>query len=656
AQNMSSFEKYKYSIDEEFKNGSTEFYKLVQSKYLEQLPLVKKYALEALDKPFTFDGNDEIDLSGKKQSYALNNDELKNRWEKSVKYRTLVRFVELKEEQEKAIIEKVEKEKTNKIKTIKVNQIDTLIKTEIELEQKARESVKKNMEYYFRRLDKIGNTERFGFYCNAITQYLDPHTNFFAPQDKKRFDESMSGAFFGIGAVLQSKEGVCSISQIVTGSPCFEQGSLKVGDVILKVAQGEEEPVDINGWDLEDVVQIIRGKKGSEVRLTTKHLNGSIEIIPIIRDKVEMEATFAKSIIINEGYKKFGFILLPEFYADFGGNNGGRRCSVDIQKEIEKLKAEKVDGIILDLRNNGGGSLGDVVDIAGFFIPSGPVVQVKSRDSKPEQLYDENPGVLWEGPLAIMINGNSASASEILAAAIQDYKRGIIIGSNSFGKGTVQRVFNLDDFYRGSAKSVLLADGSSSELKPLGSLKLTVQKFYRINGGSTQLKGVTPDVIIPDSYDLLDLGEKKDKHAIPWDQIASADYEPYKIFNLNTLIAKSNIRVQNNPIFGLIGENAKRLKEQFDNNTYSLNEKKYKEEIAEAKKISDKMEELNKNKTLLKTYQMKVDLDLIASDTAAITKSKDFQKLIQKDAAIFETVNIMKDWNTLLPLSINAKK
>ncbi len=641
AQDMSLFEKYKYSLDEEFKNGTTTFYNLVQSKYLEQIPTVKNFVLEALKKSYTFDGNDQIDLDGKNNLLASNNDELKLRWEKSIKYRTLVRFVELKEEQEKAIKDK---------------KPDSLIKNEAQLEKEARESVKVNMEYYFRRLGKIGATERFGFYCNAITQLVDPHTNFFAPKDKQRFDESMSGSFVGIGAVLQSKNGLCSITQIVTGSPCFEQGSLKVGDVIQKVAQGKEDPVDINGWDLEDVVNIIRGKKGTEVRLTTKHLNGTIEIISIIRDKVETEATFAKSIIINEGNKKFGFILLPEFYADFSGNNGGRRCSIDIKNEIEKLKAEKVNGIILDLRNNGGGSLGDVVDIAGYFIPSGPVVQVKSRDAKPEQLYDENPGVLWDGPLAVMINGNSASASEILAAAIQDYKRGIIIGSNSFGKGTVQRVFNLDDFYRGSAKTILNEDGSANELKPLGSLKLTVQKFYRINGGSTQLKGVTPDITIPDSYDLLDMGEKKDKHAIPWDQIASADYEAFNMFNLKSLIEKSKIRVQQNPIFGLIGENAKRLKEQFDNNTYSLNEKKYKEEIAKAKKISDKMEELNKNKILLKTYQMKADFDLITSDTTAISKNKEFQKIIQKDAAIFETVNIMKDWNTLLPISINLKK
>jgi carboxyl-terminal processing protease len=338
---------------------------------------------------------------------------------------------------------------------------------------------------------------------NSICHVVDPHTDFFPPKDKQRFDEEMSGSFIGIGAVLQSDGSNCVIKQIVTGSPCWKEGRLKVNDIILKVAQGAEEPVDIASWDTDDIVSIIRGKAGTEVRLTVKHLDGSIEVISIIRGKVETEATFAKSSVLQVGKTKIGYILLPEFYASFNERNG-RRCAVDMAKEIEKLKSEKVAGMIIDLRGNGGGSLSDVVEIGGMFIDQGPVVQVKSKGAVAQPLNDEAPGTLYDGPLTILVNQGSASASEILAAAMQDYKRGIVIGTTSFGKGTVQRVYPLEDFYQGD-QSVL----------PFGSIKLTLQKFYRINGGSTQLKGVTPDVSLPDLYELMDVGERKDENSLP---------------------------------------------------------------------------------------------------------------------------------------------
>jgi carboxyl-terminal processing protease len=404
-------------------------------------------------------------------------------------------------------------------------------------------------------------------------------------------------------------------------------------DIILKVAQGAEDPVEISGWDIEDVVSIIRGKEGSEVRLTTKHLDGNIEVIKIIRGKVETEATFAKSTIIKNNNQKIGYIMLPEFYADFQSRNG-RRCAVDMGKEVEKLKKENVQGIIIDLRNNGGGSLSDVVEIGGMFIDKGPIVQVKSKDAPSQSLDDRESGMLYDGPLAILINQGSASASEILAAAMQDYKRAIILGTTSFGKGTVQRIFPLEDFYQGDPS-----------LLPFGSIKLTLQKFYRINGGSTQLKGVTPDIMLPDMYDLMDMGERKDENSMPWDQIAKADYKLNKTsVDFNALIESSKKRAIANESFNIITKNAKRLKQQFDDNRYSLIEKKYIEQMKETKDLAKKMEDLNKNKKVLPVNYMAVDLPNFHKDTTSTRMNDEWLKAIGKDPYIAEAANVLSDW------------
>ncbi|KXK41517.1 MAG: carboxyl-terminal protease [Bacteroidetes bacterium OLB11] len=520
---IDEFEKYKFSIDEEIKEGSTIFYDLVSSRIKQRISDADTFYKEALLNPFDFNGNETIELDGKKLNWAKDIDELKNRWKLSMKYRSLARFEELIEQQKKS---------TNK---------KDKDKTEDQLEIEARESVKKNMGFYFKRLNKISESDRFASYMNSICHVVDPHTDFFPPKDKQRFDEEMSGKFYGIGAVLQSEEGNCKIKSIVVGSPCWKEGHLKVGDVILKVAQQNEDPVEIAGWDIEEIVSIIRGKDGTLVTLTVKHLDGSNEEIIIKRGKVEKDETFAKSAIIKEGGNNIGYILLPEFYADFQ-DAGGRRCAVDMRNEIHKLKEEKVNGIIIDLRNNGGGSLQDVVEIGGLFVNKGPIVQVKSKSENAQAMAVRSNEALYDGPLVILINQASASASEILAAALQDYNRAIIMGSTSFGKGTVQRVFPIDDFFQGN-----------KNLLPFGSLKLTLQKFYRINGGSTQLKGVTPDIKIPDLYHLIDIGERRDSNSLVWDQIAKAEYKPIvSLVDFKDLISKSNKRISSDPTFDLI--------------------------------------------------------------------------------------------------------
>lgn len=617
-QDIDAFREYETRIDDDIKEGKTDLFDLVNERIKSRMKDASAFYTEALKNPFTFNSDEFIELDGKKLSWCANEEEMKQRWYKSMKYRTLARLTELKDQQ-KTTTDKGEKEKT-------------LAQLEID----ARENVKKSMDNYFKRLNKINETDRFATYMNSICHVVDPHTDFFPPKDKQRFDEEMSGSFIGIGAVLQSDGSHCTIKQIVTGSPCWKEGRLKVNDVILKVAQGSEEPVDIAGWDTEDIVSIIRGKLGTEVRLTVKHLDGSQEVISIIRGKVETEATFAKSSVINIGKTKIGYILLPEFYASFNESNG-RRCAVDMAIEIEKLKKENVSGLIVDLRGNGGGSLSDVVEIGGMFIDKGPIVQVKSKGAPAQTLNDENAGSLYDGPLTILVNQGSASASEILAAAMQDYKRGIVLGTTSFGKGTVQRVYPLEDFY-----------GGEQSLLPFGSIKLTLQKFYRINGGSTQLKGVNPDVTLPDLYELLDVGERKDENSLPWDQIAKSNYKPIKNdATFATLIENSKKRVGGNTAFTLIRQNATLIKKQNDDNKYSLNENVYSQQLKEAKDLSKKIEDINKNKKVGEVSNLMADKSEIQKDSVKVRTNKEWLENLSKDPYVAEASNVILDWINL---------
>lgn len=635
---INELDKYKYQIDDEIKNGSVEFYNKLSDLFTKRIDDADKYYKEILKTPFTFTGNEKLQLDGEKQNYAANDNELKERWKEFLKYRVLAKYVDLQNDQKKRLTDS-----TNKAKdTIKV-------KTNTQLEADAREAVKKNQDSYFKRLHKLTDDDRFTLFVNCITNSEDPHTDYFPPKEKQRFDEAMSGTFYGIGAQLRQDGDKIKVEAIITGSPCWKQGELKAGDEIMKVAQAEKEPVDVEGYDIEDVVQLIRGKKGTEVRLTVKQPSGSIKVVPIIRGEVLIDATFAHSAIIKSEAGPIGYIYLPEFYSDFQHING-RRCADDVAVEVQKLKSEGVAGIILDLRNNGGGSLSDVVDMAGLFVGHGPVVQVKSNDASPIVLRSPDKPALYTGPMAVMVNQNSASASEIMAAALQDYKRAIVVGSTTYGKGTVQKIVPLDEFIdpltRMKLQSEAIAGKSGSVLSSLGSLKITVQKFYRINGGSTQLKGVTPDVVMPDPYSMVDNGERHDKAALPWDEIPAADYTPTNsLGDLHALVTLSETRIANNPTFQLIKQNAEKLKKQEEDNSVSLNETSYRQELDEANATSKKLEELQKKVTAFDFTNPKADMSHINADSASIAKNNEWLKNLKKDIYISETVNILNDMN-----------
>jgi carboxyl-terminal processing protease len=464
---------------------------------------------------------------------------------------------------------------------------------------------------------------------------MDPHTTYFAPVDKRSFDEMLSGTFYGIGAQLQEKDGKITIASLITGMPAWKSGEITPGDEIIKVGEGAATPVDVTGYAVTDAVKLIRGeKRGSEVRLTLKKADGTVKVVPIIRDKISLDDTFARSAVINNNGHKIGYIYLPEFYADFDDPNG-RRSATDVAKEVEKLKAAHVEGIVMDLRGNGGGSLTDVVDMVGLFIKDGPVVQVKGREGAASILPDKDKEVLYAGPLAVMVDELSASASEIFAAAIQDYHRGIIIGSSStYGKGTVQRSVSLDP----QSETPFFNHPSEG----LGDVKLTFRKFYRINGGATQLRGVVPDIIIPDRLENAKLREKDNPDALHWDEIPKANYTLWNPgYSYAPVIQTINADVNNNLDFKGIREQVALL-DKYRNAETPLNIVKYKQMQSDIQEAAKKLDNYSKLPVDLKTETLTPDSLAMAGDTAKVSKQNIFLKTIGSDIYINETVKALE--------------
>ncbi|MBC7902517.1 MAG: carboxy terminal-processing peptidase [Gemmatimonadaceae bacterium] len=613
---IQELKKFETRIDDEILGASVSFVPAVSEVFKKRMPEAEALYKEILSKPFDFTADETLVGDPTKREFAKNETDRKEFWRKRLKYLTLVRYVDLMDVQDK-----------NKGKA------GYVVRSNEDLEKDARDRVLRIMNKTFDRYKfKFTDEERFNLFVNTITSSLDPHTDYFPPVDKRYFDEEMSGKFYGIGASLRQEEGGIKIASILTGSPAWKSGELTVGDLIVKVAQAEAEPVDLTGYDVQDAVKIIRGKKGTEVRLTVKKTDGSLKVITLIRDEIVQDETFARSSIVSNGKSKIGFIYLPEFYADFDDPKG-RRCADDVAKEINRLKEEKVDGIIMDLRNNGGGSLYDVVKMVGLFVEEGPIVQVKDRDGKPSILRDRDRTVLYDGPLAVMVNEFSASASEIFAAAIQDYKRGIIIGSTTtYGKGTVQRNIGLD-------KDLGFMTANSE----LGTVKLTLQKFYRINGGSTQLRGVASDIVLPDLYEYSNLREKDEKDALPWDEIQKADYSTWKYgVEMNSLRNNSTVRTANNPAFKLIKTNTEWLARENDK-VYSLGINKYREEKKKVDATVKQLESLNKLAKELDVTALPADVNKYANDKDKDERFKAWLKGLQNDIYLDETVNVMND-------------
>lgn len=627
---IDALKKYETKIDDEIHGAEIKSFFDVNEIYLKRLNEASILFNAILAKPFDFTKDEAIQTDIEKLSFPKTLAERTEVWRKYLKYLVLSKFVDMQEEREKS---SATKKKFN-TEADSINKVPFKAKVDSTIEKEARDVVRKQMARYFTtKINRENKEENFSTFINAITGSMDPHTTYFAPVDMRSFNEGMSGSFFGIGAQLKDDDGKIKIASLVSGGPAWKQGDLKVDDEIIKIAQANGDPVDVTGYDVPDAVKLIRGAtKGSEVRLTVKRTDGSIKVITLFRGKVDLEDTFAKSAIID-GDKKIGYIYLPEFYLNFN-DASGHKCSEDVANEIKKLKAENVDGIIIDLRNNGGGSLPEVVKMAGLFIQEGPICQVQSRGEKPYTWKDNDNSVLYDGPLTVMVNEFSASASEIFAAAIQDYKRGIVIGSTStYGKGTVQRTIPLNP----ERENQLFGNENKDDL---GSIKLTLQKFYRVNGGSTQLKGVTPDIVLPDRFESLKFREKDNTLSLPWDEIAKVDYTTWT----STLTDNPSSYLKNSETTTLGKIKATLLEmDKLNDKEYSLNSTKFKQEKKQLNATYKVLDSLFKLQKELVVKNNAADALPVDAAKDKVDKNNAWLKRLSNDIYIDESVKIMKN-------------
>jgi len=614
-EDIMEFERYKFQLDDQIKNTDIAFFDLVYNRLMLRMGDAKEIYKEVLNTTFDYSIKEEIDIDYKKHTFASSKIDMKERWRKQLKYATLGTF------DDKIKIEDQKK---------KENEKD--IRSKKQLEVLAREATMTTLDEFFDFVDDMERKDWFVQYINTIVDEFDPHTFYFAPDDKEKFDMNMSGKFEGIGARLQKKPEGAKIVEIISGGPVWRDQSLEVGDEILEVGQAGELPVNIVGMRLNDAIKLIKGPKGTKVTLIVRKVDGSKQKVLLTRDVVLLEEAYAKSAKIIKDEETYGIINLPKFYVDFN-DYSERNAATDVAKEVERLKKAGVDGIILDLRDNGGGSLKTVVEMGGLFIKDGPIVQVRST-GQPKEVYDDvDERIQWDGPLVILVNELSASASEILAAAMQDYKRAIVIGSTqTFGKGTVQNVIPLESIVR------------SNEHGDLGAIKLTTQKFYRINGGSTQLEGVKSDVVVPDRYSYIDLGERDQENPLNWDKISPAEYQTWDGYiDYEQTIANSQERMKNNAQIALIEENAKWLKEQQDETVVSLNYDFYKAEEAKDKKKLDYFKKLSDYDSKLTFKSLQYEQQLFTKDSVLREKRNRWHKNLAKDVYVEEAVNVLKD-------------
>lgn len=625
---IEEFEKHRFTIDDEIKNTDITFFNRVHERLMQRMEEARKLYKEVLSQPFDYTVNESINIDYEEEAFASDQKELKERWRKQLKYNALAVF---NEKVENKIAEMDSQSTTGKTLQITFETIPDQI-DKAALEAEARENTRSTLEEFFDFVDDLDRRDWFVQYLNTIVEEFDPHTFYFAPDDKEKFDIGMSGKFEGIGARLQKKPGGAKVVEIISGGPVWRAQSLEVGDEIIKVAQNNEAPVNIIGMRLDDAIKLIKGPKGTVVTLTVRKVSGTIEKIDIIRDVVELEESYAKSAMVKKEDHVYGLINLPKFYADFTDYTS-RNAATDVAKEVERLKEEGVEGIILDVRDNGGGSLKTVVEMAGLFIKEGPIVQVRSSGQKKEIHKDSDERIQWNGPLVILVNELSASASEILAAALQDYKRAVVIGSKqTFGKGTVQNLIPLDNVVRNNAHN------------DLGALKITTQKFYRINGGSTQLEGVKSDIVLPDKYSYIELGERDQENPLGWDKTTQASYKVWDGYiDFETTLVNSKERMANNAQINLIEENAQWLKEQQDETVISLNYNAYKKREEQAKKRAEYFKTLAEYNSNLIFKPLRYETALFPKDSVLREKRNRWYKNLAKDIYVEEAVNVLQD-------------
>ncbi|MBT7850315.1 MAG: carboxy terminal-processing peptidase [Formosa sp.] len=606
---IKEFEAYKTDLDDQILNHSVAFFNLVYNRLITRIEDSRSLYAQVLETPFNYDLEESFDTDYENKSYSSSKSQMKDNWRKQLKFSTLSNYHDL-------VTDKKETKRSNS-----------------DLEAEARGMTLKSLNESASYMDDLRREDWLSIYINSIAEEFDPHTFYFAPQDKDRFDAQMSGKYEGIGARLQKRMDEISITELISGGSAWRQNKLEVGDVILKVRQEDElEAVNVVGMRLDDAVKLIKGPKGTNVILTLKKVDGTIEDLSIPRDEIELEETYAKSTVVEKDGTTFGVINLPKFYIDFEDVNS-RNAATDVKKEIERLKAEGMQGLVLDLRGNGGGSLKTVVDMGGLFIEQGPIVQVRSTKEDKEVLKDTDRSIEWDGPLVILVNELSASASEILAAAMQDYKRAIVIGSKqTYGKGTVQNIVDLNRMIRRNTYG------------DMGAFKFTTQKYYRINGGSTQLEGVKSDVVIPDRYSYIDIGEKDQENPLAWDEIAPANYNVWEsYFDYETTIKKSKERMSSSAEIKLIDDNALWIKTIRDRSVFPLNFSKYLLDLESNETEAKRYDSLSDYQTDLRFEPLPYELPLMEQDSVFKINRERWHENLSKDIYMEEAINVLGD-------------
>ena len=609
---------YKTYIDNEIRRGNIHL-PLYSARVMEKrIPILDTMVQDLLKKTFDYQRTESLETDEDKIDFCSDNAELRERWRKTLKFQTANTYLDLKDEQ------KLQREHPED------NKVDSDVSsdsTEEELWDMAYTKVAERYQHLFARMSKVSENDLFNRYLNSIANAYDPHSTYLQPEAKEDFDIHMRGSLEGIGAILREDGGYIKVVRLIPGGAAQKQGDLASEDIILKVGQGQNgEPVDITDTRIRDAVSLIRGPKGTTVKLHIKKPDGTRQVIAIKRDVVQIKDTFVKSTLVNStNGTVYGYLKIPSFYRDFHNNNGkGRNVTDDTRKELKKLAQQNIAGLIIDLRNNGGGSLGDAVDTTGLFIRQGPVVQVKSSNNDIKVMDDRDSSVSYSGPIVVLVNKFSASASEILAGALQDYRRAIIVGSeHTHGKGTVQAMINLD---------TNLPMRNLSKYKPLGALKVTVQKFYRISGGSTQYKGIEPDIVLPDRFAAIKSGEKHLDYSLPWDTIPSTLYRPVaKTLPVQELGKRSKERISTSSKFQKIIDLEQVTRERIANTSQDL---QFEAIVADRK-------ELKKDET----GPDHLDVDKENSPES----DEQWHKRLVEDPYIIECSNILDDMVRIIP-------
>ena len=616
---LKEFKKYEKLIDDQWLSYDLTFFNLTHERLVQRISEVELFLPILFKKTFEFESDEKINVDFENLSFPKNDKERKDRWRKQLKF-SMLDLYDIKILDQKKLVE---------------SNSDHVKKSKSDLLKESLEIVKNNINDIFDLMNDLERKDWFSNYVNSFVSQYDPHTIYFKPEDKERFDVNISGRFDGIGARLQKRDGGIEIVQIILGGPLWKDKKIEAGDEIIKVGEPGNDPVNVIGMRIDDAIKLIKGPKGTVVELTVRRkADNEIKTFPITRDEVVLEESYAKSTLIKKNNKTYGLITLPKFYVDFNDYKE-INCASDVKNEIINLKKEGIEGLVLDLRNNGGGALQTVVDMTGLFIETGPIVQVKSIGNRKKVLYDKDPSVVWDGPLVILVNQMSASASEIMAAALQDYERAVVVGSdNTFGKGTVQNVLDLNRFL------------SNSDFD-LGALKITTEKFYRINGGSVQLKGVESDIVTPNTYSHIEIGEADEKNPLKWDQIDRAQFRKWDgYYNLESVINDSKLRISKNELFSLIDQNAKWFSERRKNKSYSLNYDAFKNEQKNNKQKLKKFDRI-------KDYNNNLNFNLLSDQSSKIKDSEEYKEnrkrwhdRLKSDIYINESINVLLNLKT----------